>query len=236
MSTQDFDLESLANYLHLPLSKVQRMAERGHIPGRKVAGQWRFAAGEIYQWLEERIGAAEDDVALQNMEEALEQGVQEPAPVVISQLLRREAIEPQLTARTRSSVIEAMTELAARTGLLWDPAAMARAVRNREALQSTALENGVALLHPRRPMPALLAEPLVALGRTSTGIPFGGPSGCLTDLFFLICSVNDRDHLRTLARLSRLINLPGFLAELRSAADAEAMWQTVAMYEAQLTS
>jgi PTS system nitrogen regulatory IIA component len=236
MSTQDFDLESLANYLHLPLSKVQRMAERGHIPGRKVAGQWRFAAGEIYQWLEERIGAAEDDVALQNMEEALEQGVQEPAPVVISQLLRREAIEPQLTARTRSSVIEAMTELAARTGLLWDPAAMARAVRNREALQSTALENGVALLHPRRPMPALLAEPLVALGRTSTGIPFGGPSGCLTDLFFLICSVNDRDHLRTLARLSRLINLPGFLPELRSAADAEAMWQTVAMYEAQLTS
>ena len=53
-----------------------------------------------------------------------------------------------------------------------------------------------------------------------TGIPFGGAQGTLTDLFFLILSVDDRGHLRVLARLSRLLADATFLAELRQAADA----------------
>ena len=94
---------------------------------------------------------------------------------------------------------------------------MADAVRARETLHPTALDNGVALLHPRRPMTTVLAEPLIALGRTHHGIPFGGPRGMLTDIFFLICSIDDRGHLRTLARLSRLVGDDEFLAALREA-------------------
>jgi futalosine hydrolase len=41
------------------------------------------------------------------------------------------------------------------------PAVMAEAVAAREDLHPTALENGVALLHPRRPQTSILAEPLV---------------------------------------------------------------------------
>lgn len=235
MIYDDFDIDGLARYLHLSPAKVLRMAERGQLPGRKIAGQWRFAPGEIHQWLEDRI-AASDEEELQQVEEALELQQPQSPPVVISKLIPIEAIEPNLPARTRSSVIDAMTAVAARTGLLWDPAKMATAVRNREKLHSTALETGVALLHPRRPMPAILAEPLLALGRTSSGIPFGGPGGCLTDLFFLICSVNDADHLRTLARLSRLLAMEGFLTALRDAPDAETMWETIQAYESRLPS
>ena len=50
-------------------------------------------------------------------------------------------------------------------------------------MHSTALDNGVALLHPRRPMPAILAEAVLALGITPGGIPFGS-GGSLTDIFF----------------------------------------------------
>jgi PTS system nitrogen regulatory IIA component len=46
-------------------------------------------------------------------------------------------------------------------------------------------------------------------------MPFGAEGGQLTDLFFLICSVDDASHLRTLARLSRLIGSPGFIEALR---------------------
>jgi PTS system nitrogen regulatory IIA component len=45
----------------------------------------------------------------------------------------------------------------------------------------------------------------------------------LTDLFFLICSVEDRGHLQTLARLSRLVGNAEFLTDLRAAADALAV-------------
>ena len=89
----------------------------------------------------------------------------------------------------------------------------------------------MALLHPRRPLPQILAEPLLALGRTVQGIPFGGERGQLTDIFFLICSVDDSQHLRTLARLSRLISTESFLPALRSAADANAALRATRQFE-----
>jgi PTS system nitrogen regulatory IIA component len=39
----------------------------------------------------------------------------------------------------------------------------------------------------------------------------------LTDLFFFIACRDDRTHLRTLARLSRILLRPGLLDELRAA-------------------
>ena len=105
--------------------------------------------------------------------------------VSLYELLPVEAIALPLPCRTRGSVIQEMVKLAARTGLLWDAAKMTEAVRVREELHPTALDNGVALLHPRRPLASILAEPLLALGRTTQGIPFGGRGGALTDVFFL---------------------------------------------------
>jgi PTS system nitrogen regulatory IIA component len=39
----------------------------------------------------------------------------------------------------------------------------------------------------------------------------------LTDIFFLVCAKDDRSHLRTLARISRMLLRPTMLEELRSA-------------------
>jgi PTS system nitrogen regulatory IIA component len=218
MPSQDFDTDTLARYLHISPVQVQKLAERGNVPGRKIGGQWRFSKGEIHHWLEERIGAA-GEADLQHVQGILDQAAaqHEAATVAISELLLPEAIAIPLPARTRNSVIKAMVEVAAKTGLLWDSAEMAEAVETREKLHPTALDNGVALLHPRRPLAHILAQPLLALGRTTNGIPFGSESGQLTDVFFLICSVDDSQHLRTLARLSRLISSPGFLIALREA-------------------
>ena len=67
--------------------------------------------------------------------------------------------------------LEEMVELATRTGMLWDPVRMIEAVQAREQLQSTAMPNGVALLHPRRPLADVLGEPLLALGVSPQGAP-----------------------------------------------------------------
>jgi PTS system nitrogen regulatory IIA component len=80
----------------------------------------------------------------------------------------------------------------------------------------------------------LLAEPLLGLGRTTGGIPFGGERGQLTDVFFLICSVDDSQHLRTLARLSRLISTAGFLDALRLANTPAEALRTIRTFERQI--
>ena len=217
MTRDDFDIDRLAVYLHLTPSQVARMADRARLPGRKIGGQWRFSQAEIHHWLEERIGAS-DEEALVKVEGVLQQSDHPTGGETVSlvELLPREAIAIPLNSRTRQSVIRDMVDLAAQTGLLWDPEKMQEAVRVRENLHPTALDNGVALLHPRRPLPTILSDPVLALGRTHQGIPFGGERGSLTDVFFLICSVNDSGHLRVLARLSRLIADADFLAELRT--------------------
>jgi PTS system nitrogen regulatory IIA component len=235
MDGGDFDLEGLAEYLHLPVADVARLVERGKIPGRRVGGDWRFARPEISLWLEQRINDS-NDAELEHIENAVEQSRNRSgeALLAVSDLLTVETIAIPLAARTRNSVIASMVDLAAESGGLWDVPKMAEAVRSREELYPTALDNGVALLHPRRTMPAILDRPLLALGLTSQGIPFARADGKLTDIFFLICSISDRGHLHTLARLSRLVNDADFLAELRSAPDAAAALETITRREAQV--
>ena len=236
MADEDFGIESLADYLHLDPAQVQRLVERGNLPARKVGGQWRFSRGEVHHWLESRIGISSDDELVQ-MEGALRRAAgqtEETATISIAEMLPVEAIAIPLAARTRGSVITSLVEVAAQTGWLWDTAKMAEAVRAREDMLPTALENGVALLHPRRPLAGILGHAFIALGRTARGIPFGAPRGTLTYLFFLICSVDDRSHLRVVARLSRLISDPALIDELRDAPDARGAHDVIAERESRL--
>jgi PTS system nitrogen regulatory IIA component len=234
MTHEDFDIERLAAYLHMMPSAVEKLAERGKLPGRRVGGAWRFSAAEIHHWLEDRIGLS-DEEELAQMEGALDRAPASAGSedISITELLRPEAIETPMNARTRSSVITEMAALAARKGLLWDAAKMADAVRAREEMHTTALDNGVALLHPRRPMPSILAEAVLALGVAQHAIPFGS-DGRLTDIFFLICSTSDHEHLRILARLSRVISDQELLAGIRAASDAATLRELIRDREAAL--
>jgi len=231
MPHEDFDINSLAVYLHLTPQQVTRLVNREKLPGRRIAGRWKFSKAEIHHWLENRIGLCDEDELLE-VEGVLQRsgGPKRDEKICLAELLPVEAIAIPLPARTRNSVITRMVELAADTGWLWDPAKMAEAVRAREDMQPTALENGVALLHPRRPMSRILSQPFLALGCTVSGIPFGGAAP-MTDVFFLVCSAKDRGHLRVLARLSRVLTSPGFLDALRAAPDAMAAHQLIAETE-----
>jgi nitrogen PTS system EIIA component len=234
MADEDFDIHSLAAYLHLQAAQVMRLADRGKLPGRKVQGHWRFSHAEIHHWLENQIGLS-DEEELEKVETILRPPTgQRIAPRSIAAMLPLTAISVPLAARTRTSVITSMAELAARTGWLWDASKMAAAVLDREDMHPTALDNGVALLHPRRPMTSILGQEFLAFGRTASGIPFGGNHGGLTDLFFLLCSTDDRGHLQTLARLSRLISEPALLTELRDAPNAAAVHAAIEAAEAKL--
>jgi PTS system nitrogen regulatory IIA component len=231
MAQQAFDIESLAAYLHLTPQQVSRLADRGKLPGRKVAGKWKFSKAEIHHWLEERIGLADHDLV--DVEDVLKRSADGPQQEIrIAELLPLEAIAIPLRARTRNSVITRMVELAAGTGWLWDPPKMAEAVRSREDMYPTALESGVALMHPRRPMPRILSQPFLAMGCTGAGIPFG--AAVMTDVFFLVCSMEDRGHLRVLSRLSRVLCSPGVLDALRAAPDPTAAHQLLTDVDATL--
>ena len=235
MPRSDFNIQTLAAHLHLTPQQVSRLADRGKLPARKVGGEWRFSRAEVHHWMERRIGLSDEEELLE-VEGVLDRTAttEDEPEISIGELLPVEAIAVPLSARTAGSVIRSMVDLATQTGMLWDPEKMAEAVRSREEMHPTALENGVALLHPRRPMGAILGQALITLGRTPTGISFGGSNGSLTDVFFLICSTDDRGHLRTLARLSRVITVPDFLEKLREASDSRTAHRLIVEAETNL--
>ena len=238
MAEEDFDLESLAKYLHLTPEQVRKMADRDKLPGRRVGGDWKFSRAEIHHWFETRIGLSDEKELIEVQKVLADHQTKEASEFDgtedIASLLSVERIAIPLIARTKNSVLEKICEFSSLSGALWQPQEMAAALRSREELHPTALENGVALLHPRRPRPSFFGEPFLALGITSNGIPFGGPRGCLTDIFFLIASHDESFHLRVLARLSRLVQQENLLDQLRESKSTTEVWQLIDEADGQL--
>jgi PTS system nitrogen regulatory IIA component len=229
MGSDMMDMEQLAAYLQRDVREVGKLASRGHLPGHKVGGQWRFARAEINQWIETQMHAYTEQ-QLTALESA---GGEHPEPL-ISGLLSEASVAVPLGASTKSSVLRELVTLAEQSWQVYDSAAILEALRAREELASTALPSGVAIPHPRRPLPQALGESVLAYGRTTAGIPFGAAHGGLTDIFFLVCCRDDRTHLRVLARLTRLLMHGDLLAELRTAETAGETWEKIAAAEQQL--
>lgn len=234
MDQENWNLETLTEFLDMNENAVRRMAERGQIPSRRVAGQWRFSKSEIHEWLAYKLGSAEPEEA--RRVEWMARSHSDVGLESLSDLIPLQAIGAPLVARTRSAVMDAMIELAASTGWLYDPKKMLEAVRAREDLHSTALDNGVAVLHARRPLTSCLERAFVAVGVASHPIPFGSTNGRLTDVFFLLCSTDDRVHLKTLARLSRLLQADDFLHALRSSPSAQEARDVIMRFDKALDS
>lgn len=233
MSNDWYSLEELARQLGRDQREIEKLSNRGRIPARKVGGEWQFHPIEITHWLEREMREYTDrELAVVEESNASEEV---DAEIPVTSLLVEETIAVPLEARTKRSVLESLVEVAGRTWQVWEPAAVLQAVREREDQHSTTFQGGVAMPHPRNPMPEQLGRSVVAFGRTATSIPFGGPGGGMTDLFFLLLCRDTRTHLKVLARLGRLVMQPDFLDALRAASNEAVAYEVIAAFDAQVT-
>ncbi len=118
----------------------------------------------------------------------------------------------------------AITELVdnlVQTGQLKEPEELVEAIIAREELCTTGLENGVAIPHPRHGQPHLIEGLAIAFGRKKKGLDFESMDGKPTRLLFLLCAESDTVHLRSLARLSRLLKDSNFRKRLLDAGSPE---------------
>jgi PTS system nitrogen regulatory IIA component len=228
------DLEQLAAYLHRDVREVSKLANRGYLPGKKVGGAWRFASSEINHWIETQMHAYTEE-ELEALERRGTATCLVTEPLVCSMLSEGTMALP-LVASTKASVLKELVSLAENSWQIYDPNALLTAIRQREELGTTALDSGVAIPHPHRPLsPKAQGEAVIAFARTSQGIPFGAPDGGLTDLFFLVSCRDSLTHLRVLARLSRLMLRPGCLDELRGVETVSHALQLFEKAERELT-
>ena len=232
MSRDWFSLEELARQLGRDRREIEKLVNRGRIPGRKMGGEWQFHPTEITHWLEQEMREYTDrELAVL---EQTHRSTEFADPHPIAALIRLETVMVPLEARTKRSVLESLVELAGRTWEVWQPAALLAAVQERETVLSTAFENGVAIPHPRNPLPDALGQSVIAFGRLLSGIPFGAPHNVMTDMFFLVVCRDSRTHLHVLARLGRLLQTPGFVDELRAAEDSVTAYDVICKADQQI--
>jgi len=205
------NVKEVAASLHVSEREVMRMAERRILPATRVKGAWQFRAGEVWNWIEAN---------LQSLPTERAKGKPQPTggDLLVCKSLKECAVAVDLVAKTKSSVIRSLARLAEQADPTLDASVLAEALLEREAQGSTALQDGVAVPHPSRPIYA--ESPVLAAARTCQGIVFGERRGGLTDLFFLVCCPTQTDHLLYLGRLCRFLLDPGLRDSLRTATDA----------------
>lgn len=202
MPHRAFNVEELAEYLHLTPADVERLVRESDIPRAVRGGRLVFQRGEIDAWASQRIlglpGKRLDVYHAKTMH-----GTREifPDAALVPQLLAPNQIDLNLSSKTKASVIRDMVALADGTGRVFDRAELLASVEAREALCSTALPGGIAFLHARHHAEYRFEGSFIVLGRSIQAVPFGAPDGRPTRVFFLVCCEDERIHLHALARL-----------------------------------
>jgi PTS system nitrogen regulatory IIA component len=133
MGSDMMDMEELAAYLRRDVREVGKLASRGHLPGHKVGGQWRFAKAEINHWIETQLPGYTDKM-LADLESA-RHGDDEDEPL-LANLLSEACVAVPLAAATRASVLKELVGLAEQSWQVYDPEAVLEAVRQREEMAS----------------------------------------------------------------------------------------------------
>ena len=232
MPQRTFTSEELTDYLHLARGDVERLMRESDIPHETRGGRTVFRRAAIDEWASKRILGLRDK-PLDVYHEKSMRGTREvfPGGALIPELLPVANIDLGLTSKTRASVIRDLVALAERTGRVLDPHELLASVTEREALCSTALPGGFALLHPRHHTAYRYEGSFIVLGRTIQAVPFGAPDGRPTQVFFLICCEDDRIHLHTLARLCLIAMKTDAIARVYSADTAGAAYDALVTAE-----
>jgi mannitol/fructose-specific phosphotransferase system IIA component (Ntr-type) len=140
-------------------------------------------------------------------------------PGFFAGLVDERRIFPDLAGSTLEEALSEMSNGLARTGVVSDGADLTRRLVERERMGSTGLGEGLAIPHCKL---REIADVVLAVGVSQRGIDFGAADGLPVRLVFLVLSPADAPalHLQALARISRVIRLPGVAERLVKAETA----------------
>jgi len=139
-----------------------------------------------------------------------------------SDLLIPDTILATCAAPTKKALFQALgATVADRHGL--DPRVVAERLAEREKLGSTGFGSGIAIPHAKI---AGIDGIVGAVARLDSPIDFDAVDDMPVDLVFMLLSPPDAgaDHLKMLARVSRALRDPGFVAKLRGAGSRDALY------------
>ncbi|HXT54012.1 MAG TPA: PTS sugar transporter subunit IIA [Candidatus Eisenbacteria bacterium] len=143
----------------------------------------------------------------------------------ITDFLSRETIVPALASRDKNAALEEMAEYLGATHHL-DKSKVLKVLLERERISTTAIGEGVAIPHGKLNG----VERVVGVfARSPEGIDFASLDGAPTHLFFVLVAPENAaaDHLKALARISRLLKDEAFRRRLMAGQSSQELYTII---------
>lgn len=192
-----------AEMLGVEESVVYRWIREKAIPAHHVDDHYRFHASELLEWANARGMRVAS-------EEFRDPDAQESARPTLAEALEAGGVHHGVSGGDRDAVIRAVVELMpvedADRDLLED------FLLAREELGSTAIGDGIAIPHVRRPIILHVPRGAITLCFLERPVDFGAIDGKPVDTVFTLVTTTIRAHLYLLSQLSFALHDPAFKA------------------------
>jgi PTS system nitrogen regulatory IIA component len=188
-------VRDVAELLSVSEKTVYRWIEDRKLPGyRLVGGQYRFQRGELLEW----ATANRVQVSPRMFEEPEAAGERLPD---LAEALQAGGIYYRLSGTDKATALRSVVEVLRLPDEV-DREFLWQVMLAREALQSTAIGDGIAIPHVRNPIVLHVPRPLVTLCFLEKAVDFGSLDGRPVQALFTLVAPTVRAHLHLLSRLA----------------------------------
>jgi len=225
------NINEMARRLKLPASTIERWIRQGRIPLQKSGRECIFEAAILEKWakkhhfpftastkalLEDKTRPA-SPAEFGSLSAAMQRGgayYHMPGDDVTTVLTAVLDQLPQLSGPQKTELLEKLLE--------------------REHLTSTGIGKGIAIPHPRSPMPQMVSIPAVSTCFLAHPVDFSAIDDQPVQILFLLLSPDVKTHLHLLSRISFCVRDDAFVAFLKSIPGRDAFFDKIEVFEKQL--
>jgi nitrogen PTS system EIIA component len=225
LKIRPLEIENAAKLLGVSDATLRRWIEQGKIPARKQGSRYVLNRLELEGWARKRnISLIEpfkaqikNDTGEHSLTKAMEVG----------------GVLPRVAGKDVRRILETVALR------MYMPEGIERAhileqLLQREELVSTGIGNGVAIPHPRHPIPAIPQGGQITTCYLEEAVQFGAVDGKPVFILFVILSPDTAHHLKLLSRLSFCLRDIDFISELTKQPSPDELYARVREIETRL--
>ncbi len=187
-------VKDVAGLLDISEKTVYRWIDERKLPGYRMNGQYRFNRAELMEW----STANRINVSPRIFEEPETGSAQLPE---LSDVLEAGGIFYRLSGTDKPSVLRAVVQMLRLPDTV-DREFLLQVLLAREALESTAVGDGIAIPHVRNPIVLHVPQPTMTLSFLEKAVDFGALDGQPVHTLFTLISPTVKAHLHLLSRLA----------------------------------
>lgn len=227
----DLKIRDVADLLNVSETTIRRWLQDGKIPAYRINHQYRFNRSEIEDWV---MGHKLGVQLLEQPKIKIES--EQPAKGGSKQFslyraLHKGEILSQVQGLSKQEIIQATTKHMAKS-LELDAEVLAELLLDREKLQPTALNNGIAVPHTRDFL-LNAHHDVVTIVFPQKPIEYGALDNNPVHSMFFLFACEDKRHLHLLAKIAHLSSQPATIELLKKKPSKEQFLEYVKNWESQ---